>query len=76
MGGIKTSKEISIRKEGIFMKQKVTILMKTIGLIGLVFSLLFFVGGKPSLRAEEPIKLLTLYRVRQKKLDSVCASHL
>ncbi len=39
------------------MKRKVTILMKTTGLIGLVFSLLLFVEGKPSLRAEEPIKI-------------------
>ena len=39
------------------MKHQMTILIKTISLIGLVFSLLLFVGGKPSLWAEEPIKI-------------------
>jgi branched-chain amino acid transport system substrate-binding protein len=39
------------------MKCKVYILMKNIGLIGLVFSLLLFAGGKASLGAEEPIKI-------------------
>ncbi len=38
------------------MKRRTTILMKTMGLMGLVFSLLFFSEGGP-LRAEEPIKI-------------------
>jgi branched-chain amino acid transport system substrate-binding protein len=38
------------------MKRRITILMKTMGLIGLVFSLLFFSAGRP-LKAEEPIKI-------------------
>jgi branched-chain amino acid transport system substrate-binding protein len=43
-------------KEEITMQRRITILMKTMGLIGLVFSLLLFVEEKP-LRAEEPIKI-------------------
>ena len=39
------------------MKCKINILMKNIGLIGLVFSLLLFAGGRPCLGAEEPIKI-------------------
>jgi branched-chain amino acid transport system substrate-binding protein len=39
------------------MKRKVTILIKTIGLIGLVFALLFLMGEKTSLQAAEPIRI-------------------
>jgi branched-chain amino acid transport system substrate-binding protein len=38
------------------MKRRITILMKTVGLIGLAFSLLLFAEGKP-LGAAEPIKI-------------------
>ena len=38
------------------MKRRIIILIKTMGLIGLVFSLLFFAEGNP-LRAAEPIKV-------------------
>ena len=44
------------------MKHKITILVKTIGWIGLTFLILFFVEGKP-LGAAEPIKIGSVHAV-------------
>jgi len=45
-----------MRKEDIFMKRRTTILVKTALVIGLIFSLLWIIEGKP-LQAAEPIKI-------------------
>src|SRR5512139_179593 len=45
-----------MRKEDIFMKRRTTRLLKTAFLIGLIFSLLLIMEGKP-LQAAEPIKI-------------------
>jgi branched-chain amino acid transport system substrate-binding protein len=44
------------------MRHRIALLMKTVGLIGFVLSLLLFAGGRPS-QAAEPIKIGSIFSI-------------